>query len=284
MLYHSMSINQIRTFAHFGGNGTTCGTLENTANHLPIPWGARNFTIPTGTPFLLSDRNWVDSDGDRLTYSWEQIDTDNNAGNLGFDDGVGALIRVAKADQNGNVSFRTERAVPPLSVLLKSNPTSNDPDLLGEQVPRLSRMLNFGLVGRDIRNDTKGGAEFAKAATITVKNTGETFRIIQPTTTALKPSTKITVTWRIAGTDQLTFNCPQLDVEATNNKGASFMRLATTQNKGTNGLGQTIVTLPASINANHPTTIRLKCSNDPNGNPTNIFFAVSAQNPFITAR
>lgn len=280
MLYHSMSIDQIRTFAHIKGNGTTCGTLENIANQSPIPWADRKFTIPTGTPFLLSERNWVDPDGNGLTYSWEQIDTDSKAGSLGVDDGVGALIRVAKADTNGNVSFRTERSIPPINVLLKRNPTSNDTALLGEQVPRTQRTLTFGLTGRD----NKGGTTYIKAATLTVKNTGEAFRITQPTTTVLKPNTKINVAWRIAGTDQAIFNCPTLDVEATNNGGASFMRLATTPNKGANGLGQTTVTLPASINASLPTNIRLKCSNDASGNPTNLFFAVSAQNPFIIAR
>lgn len=229
---------------------------------------------------MLSDRNWVDPDGNGLTYSWEQIDTDRNAGNLGVDDGVGALIRVARADVNGNVSFRTERSVPRMDVLLSRSPTSNDPNLLGEQVPRTQRTLTFGLVGRD----NKGGVAMEKAATLKTRNTGEAFRITQPTTTALKPNAKVTVAWRIAGTDRTEFQCPQLDVQATNNGGTSWMQLTKVANKGTSGLGQTTVTLPASINASLPTNIRLKCSNDANGNPTNIFFAVSAQNPFITAR
>lgn len=280
MLYHSKSIDQILRFAHFGGAGSTCGTPENIPNQYPIPWVGRSFTIPTGTPFLLTERNWVDPDGDGLTYSWEQIDTDSKAGTLGVDDGVGALIRVAKADQNGNVSFRTERAIPPISVLLKRSPTSNDPELLGEQLPRTNRTLTFGLVGRDNR----GGIGLTKAATVTVKNTGEAFRITQPTTTALKSSTKVTVAWRIAGTDRPEFNCPQLDVQATNNSGTSWMQLMKVPNQGSNGLGQATVTLPANINSSLPTHIRLKCSNDANGNPSNIFFAVSAQNPFIVAR
>ncbi|HEU5474253.1 MAG TPA: M12 family metallo-peptidase [Actinophytocola sp.] len=48
-------------------------TVEDTDNHAPVVTTPASFTIPTRTPFTLSG-SATDSDGDALTYLWEQND------------------------------------------------------------------------------------------------------------------------------------------------------------------------------------------------------------------
>ncbi|MEM6700001.1 MAG: reprolysin-like metallopeptidase [Bacteroidota bacterium] len=70
--FHSFSINQINNRLR----NASCYDREPTGNTLPevsIPY-PNDLTIPLNTPFELTAIG-ADADGDRLTYSWEQLDT-----------------------------------------------------------------------------------------------------------------------------------------------------------------------------------------------------------------
>lgn len=257
-----------------------------------LPYFRKRSNIPAGTPFVLKSPAWTDADGNGISYSWEQVNANaSTAGGvaLGGDDGIGALIRVARAvDVNGLISFRPERTIPAMSLLLRPNPLATDVELRGEQIPRAStvgalnpyavRSLRFRLVGRDNR----GGVAQAEM-NLTVRRMGQSFAVLKPTTSSLLPNQVVAVEWRIAGTNNASvYNCPSLDVEYTNNGGTSFVKLKSVANTEAvvgSGIGKASITLPSTINSNLRTHIRLKCSND-----SNIFFAVSAQNPHIYAR
>ena len=52
-----------------------CGTIQTTSNSAPVIEALQNYTIPVSTPFVLN-ANATDADGDNLTYTWEQLDTE----------------------------------------------------------------------------------------------------------------------------------------------------------------------------------------------------------------
>ena len=78
--FHAVSIGQINAFINNGTTGGSCGTLVSTGNSLPTTIDAGSgFTIPQGTPFVLTGSASADPDGDALSYQWDQIDVNGTA-------------------------------------------------------------------------------------------------------------------------------------------------------------------------------------------------------------
>ncbi|NDB28358.1 hypothetical protein EB151_02275, partial [archaeon] len=75
--FHAKSIKEMTNHMR----NSTCGVLaENFSNQSPrykIPPQSLNYTIPTGTPFLLGYNIEIDDEDNeetQLLYSWEQMD------------------------------------------------------------------------------------------------------------------------------------------------------------------------------------------------------------------
>ena len=64
---------------HNGGPQTNGGTTPSTANNSPVVAAPADKTIPTRTPFTLTG-SATDSNGDTLTYLWEQTDAGGATG------------------------------------------------------------------------------------------------------------------------------------------------------------------------------------------------------------
>ena len=67
--FHHASIVQIQDYLET----TACAVSTNIGNSPPSVSPLSNYVIPKGTPFVLT-ANAIDTDGDMLTYAWEQID------------------------------------------------------------------------------------------------------------------------------------------------------------------------------------------------------------------
>ncbi|WP_449398160.1 reprolysin-like metallopeptidase [Chryseobacterium wanjuense] len=67
--FHAISIQQITNNI----KAKTCPVSTNTGNSIPTASAGLDYTIPKGTPFMLTGTG-TDANGDSLTYIWEQMD------------------------------------------------------------------------------------------------------------------------------------------------------------------------------------------------------------------
>src|SRR5690606_27413784 len=66
--FHAYSIQQVTNYI----KTTTCQTTTVTGNSIPTANAGADYTIPKGTPFMLTGAA-TDANGDVLTYDWEQM-------------------------------------------------------------------------------------------------------------------------------------------------------------------------------------------------------------------
>ena len=105
-------------------------------NTAPSVDAGRDYTVPNNTPLVLSG-SATDSDGDALTYLWEQRD-------------LGPKVPLGTADNGSSPLFRvwtptTEgvRYLPKLSTVVAGIPDD------AEMLPNLAREMDFRLTARD---------------------------------------------------------------------------------------------------------------------------------------
>lgn len=242
--FHSKSIEQITRYIEQEA-GLTCGIKQNTGNQNPQVITGTSHTIPALTPFTLSALSSSDSDGDELTYSWEQIDS-GAASSVNVDTSNNALVRVA------SLTNTAQRSIPAIDSLL----TGTLP--VGEVLPASSRPLKFRLQARD----QNGGLAYDDVK-VNVHHTGSAFAITFPQYAhQISAGQPLAVTWNVANTHLAPIHCAHVDIAVTDNNGHSFTTLLST----TANDGSASVTLPTTLGNN--AHIRVKCSN-------NIFFALS---------
>lgn len=246
-MMHSASIQQVTDYIHASSGGVSCATATTLNNNNPVANAGADHTIPAGTPFILTGSG-TDTDGDTLSYSWEQVDT-GTASHVNVDLGDNALIRV----------------FPPVSTPVRTVPRLSDltrnAQVVGEFLPATSRTMNFRLQVRDGR----GGINHDDMQ-LTVHDTGNNFVVTAPVGTSLVNGAQQLVSWDVAGTTQPPISCNSVDIALTTNGGGSFTTLLTR----TPNDGSATVNLPTNLGSrNH---IRVKCSDS-------IFFALSATSP-----
>ncbi len=140
--FHAISIEQVTTVI----KNTSCATETNTGNTSPTADAGADLTLPVGTAFKLVGTG-ADSDGDNITYCWEQIN-ENNAltvypnPNSGNDDAV--LVR------SFSPTTSPTRYIPNLSDL-RFGVNANQ----WEKVPNVGRTVDFRLT---VRDNKPGGA------------------------------------------------------------------------------------------------------------------------------
>lgn len=241
--FHSKSIEQMR--AHMA-TVPTCGTTLSLSNNAPQAAAGANYAIPANTPFVLRGAG-ADLDKDPLTYTWEQIDlgTESSSTLDMIDDGTRPLFRFVSPTSS------PERILPSLPSLLTGTLAK------GEAWPTTNRELNFRLTVRD----GQGGVA-SDDMKVQVVNTGSAFRLTSPLGVTVTPGASQAVSWDVAGTHAAPINCSKVNLFVTQNEGANWSTLATSQLNS----GSATVTLPTNLTS----SVRLKvaCSN-------NIFFAIS---------
>ena len=193
--FHAGSIAEMTAFISAGGSCFT--TPVASSNSAPSVNAGDDYTIPRSTPFLLTG-SASDSNGDSLTYQWDQLDagSSTNGSTHGTDNGSNALFRSFVPGSNPIRTF-------PQLGTLNGNTTDK-----AETLPTTARALDFRLTVRD----QKGGVE-SDDARITVDNKSGPFMVTQPnTSTTLNTSQQQVVEWDVACTDAAPVNCSTVDI------------------------------------------------------------------------
>ena len=251
--FHYHSLNQMNAVINNLGN--SCGTSQSTGNTPPTVNAGQDRTIPVSTPFMLNATG-SDSDGDSLTYTWEQYDLGPETAGVSemIDDGSRPLFRSFMPSSN------TMRYLPQMSDILAGTST------LGETMATTTRQLNFVVTARDSAGNT-----ISDAVLINVDASTGPFSVTAPTSSDnWLGDTAQTITWNVANTDSGSVNCSAVDINLSTDSGATFSQTLAT---GIENNGSATITAP-----NIDTTtarIKISCSD-------NIFFAISQSDSRIT--
>jgi hypothetical protein len=273
--FHTESLDEMTAFLTNVSTGGSCGVATPTNNTPPTISPLSNYTIPLGTPFLLT-ANATDPDtGDTttMTYTWDQFDRGTSSSSVATattDDGTRPLFRPYTATTSREKSFPSmtyvlnNSNVPPTTYV-----SGGQTYLTGETMPTTARTLNFQLTARDNR---AGGGAFSTAnmTVTTVVGTGPFKVTSQNSAVTYAGNSNQTVTWDVAGTTGGTINTANVTIQYSTDGFTTFSTLlASTANDGTES-----VTIP-----NVATTsgrIRVMAVG-------NIFFDVNDANITVTA-
>jgi len=243
--FHTGSIQQILETAERAG----CGTVTTIQNTIPIADAGADFTIPANMPFKL-EGSGSDTDGDGLTYIWEQYDT-----------GTRSTGRSSMIDNGSRPLFRSLQPSP--------SPDRYLPDLvdyaagslkIGEAIPTTSRDLNFRLTVRD----GKGGVATDEMK-VTVVAGGSLFQITEPVQgSVLEAGATTFIRWDVANTDQSPISCAAVDILMSDNGDENF---DVTIASGTANDGEHEFTVASNASSN--SVIMVRCASSG-------FFALSS--------
>lgn len=206
--FHAGSLQQMFTFSHFGG-GSTCPDLVSSSNNTPeleIPL-ENGFYIPISTPFELTAQA-SDSDGDNLTYCWEQYNT-------------GPIAELGNPVGN-SPSFRS---YPPVASPTRVFPRMHMVVINGtedvEVLPTYTRNLKFRCSVRD-NNPEIGGVAWEEVSFEATNQAGP-FRVTYPNNSIQwKAGAYTEVTWDVANTDGALVNCQKVNIKLSTDGGYNY--------------------------------------------------------------
>jgi len=253
--FHAFSIQQVTNYV----KTTTCQTTTVTGNAIPTANAGLDYTIPKGTPFLLTGAA-TDADGDILTYDWEQMNAGTSTSTI-----PSATRTTGPAFRSINPSTNPSRYFPRISTVLTGATSWK-----WEVVPTVARTMNFRLTVRD--NRAGGPANNSDDMVVTVNATAGPFTVSAPNTAvSYAGGSTQTVTWAVAGTTANGVNTANVDILLSTDGGTTYpiTLLAATPNDGSQAV--TIPNISGTTNR-----IMVKGTN-------HIFFDVSNTNFSITA-
>jgi hypothetical protein len=268
--FHSKSVDQIIAYIT-GANGNSCPVQTATGNTPPTVDAGSNFTIPRGTPFMLT-ATASDPNNPALTYCWEEFDLGpSSPPDTDADGQTRPVLRSYLPSSN------PARTFPSLQYILNN---SNVPPstyscppgtcLTGEILPSINRTMTFQVTARD--NNAGGGGISSDTVQVTVNASAGPFNVTQPNTAVtLAGGTLQTVTWNVAGTSGAPVSTANVKISLSTDGGSTFPAVlaASTPNDGSEA-----VTLPGAGS----TQARVKVEA-----VGNIFFDISDANFTITA-
>jgi hypothetical protein len=266
-----MSLYVVNTATNKGG---TCGTIGATGNTAPIANAGSDFTIPRNTPFKLKGTA-TDANNDPLTYTWEQLDNaavsdTSRIGHTANSTGISAVNSTTAPLFRSKQSSSGERTFPNMSFVL--NNVNNPADEEGEDLPNVSRALNFRLTARDSKNG--GGGVHCDAVVVTVDANKGPLSVTSPNTAvSLAAGASHTITWAVNSTNLLS---PNVKILLSTDGGGSFpfTLSASTPNDGSQS-----VTIPSNVPASSTARIIVASNNS----TTAEFFDASDVNFNITS-
>ena len=249
--FHTASLEQIVNYITIGAGGS-CPVLTNTGNNPPTIDAGPVYTIPQGTPFILSALG-QDPDGHPLTYSWEQFDL-GAASPPNTDDGSRPIFRSFAP------SISHARTFPRLFDIL------NNTASLGESLPVTTRTMNFRVTARD--NRSGGGGINSAGTQVNVRADSGPFIVTQPTSgTSWVDGTTQTITWDVANTASPPISCVSVRILMSTNGGLNFNIVLA---EDTPNDGSETLTLPVALNTGFSSVARIKVVAR-----ENIFFNIS---------
>ncbi|WP_300345971.1 reprolysin-like metallopeptidase [Chryseobacterium sp.] len=261
--FHAISIQQITNNI----KAKTCPVSTSTGNTIPTADAGLDYTIPKSTPFMLTGTG-TDTNGDSLTYIWEQIDNASSS-QTGASSAASATKASGPTFRSWTPTTSPVRYFPRMASVLAGATTTAGSEINVEALSSVARSLNFRFTVRD--NRAGGSGNNSDDAKVTVNATAGPFIITsQGSATTYTGGSSQNVTWNVAGTTANGVNAANVDILWSTNSGTTW----TTLLAGTPNDGSQAVTIP-----NVSTTtgrIMVKGSN-------HIFFDVNNANISVNA-
>lgn len=261
--FHAISIQQITNNI----KAKTCSVNTATGNSIPTANAGLDYTIPKGTPFMLTGTG-TDANGDSLTYIWEQFDNASSS-QTGASSAASATKTSGPTFRSWTPTASPVRYFPRMQSVLAGATTTAGSEITVEAVPSVARTLNFRFTVRD--NRAGGSGNNSDDMIVTVNGTAGPFAITsQSTATSYTGGSSQTVTWNVAGTTANGVNAANVDILWSTDGGNTWTTLlAATPNDGSEA-----VTIPNTTTTSG--RIMVKGTN-------HIFFDVNNANISVTA-
>jgi CSLREA domain-containing protein len=218
--FHVASLDDIVAYVQ---SIPTVGTSTPNFNIAPTFGTPPTQVIPAGTPFFLATAGVGDSNGDSLTFCWEEKD-------------LGPARPLGAADNGQSPLFRS---FPPTTTSVRYFPRL---DLwaagaigVGETLPTTNRTMNFELTVRD--NHFNGGGYNSGGVDVKVVNTGQAFDVTsQKFGASWSAGSTRTVTWNVAGTTANGINTSTVRLSFSTDGLTYPIDLGTTANDGSHDI------------------------------------------------
>jgi hypothetical protein len=217
--FHAISQDEIRTYITSGG-GSLCPVSSSTGNTPPSVNAGPDYTIPRGTPFVLTGSG-TDANNDVLAYSWEQTNPDNTP--TGGAPAAAATSITAPLFRSFAPGASPSRTFPRLTDILAGTTTT------GEILPQVARVLRFRLTARDNRSGVS-----SDEALVTVLDVNPFLITNANTPFTQAPNSTFTLTWDQTGTTAAPISAGTVNILFSADGGLTFPYLlaATTPNDG----------------------------------------------------
>ncbi|RXP64655.1 T9SS C-terminal target domain-containing protein [Lutibacter sp. HS1-25] len=255
--FHLVSVNEM--WANITSGFSNCANITLTGNNTPTVDVLPTYTLPISTPFFLN-ATASDADGDVLTYTWEQLDTQ-----------ITTAPPVATAIQ-GPVfrsyapSTSSTRYFPNLNTVIAGQLSNT-----WEVLPSVARTMKFGVNVRD--NNVNGGQSASRETTLTFNKDAGPFRVTsQSTVVSWSSGQSKEIKWDVANTNIAPINCTNVNIKLSVDGGYTYP-YTLASNIANNGTANIVVPNVTS------TLARIKVES-----VGNIFYAINAANINIQAK
>lgn len=229
--FHAISIQQVTDNI----KTKTCSILISTGNAVPTVNAGLDYSIPKGTPFLLTGSATDANTDDVLTYAWEEMDLGNATTTI-----PSVLSTTGPLFRSYPPSTSAVRYFPNMTTVLAGSFTTSGAEIPVEVMPGVARTLNFRLTVRD--NRAGGSANNTDDIAITVDGNSGPFTVdSQNSAASYKAGTTQTINWTVAGTNANGINCATVDILLSTDGGKTF---AITLLSGTPNTGIANVAIP----------------------------------------
>ncbi len=205
--FHFKSLDQITNYVDL--SIPSVGRRSATRNTPPTVSAGRNFAIPINTKFFLRAFG-NDADGDRVRYSWEQMDLGPVRDLRARDDGSSPLFRSFPP------SFSPVRFFPRAQDVILNRTTP------AEMLPKTARQMRFRVTARDSK--ASGGGYSRDEMTVRVVDTKRPFRVTIPNLSSVKwkAGTSEIIRWDPARTNWSAIGTEFVDIRLSTNGGISY--------------------------------------------------------------
>lgn len=260
--YHNVSIIQGLNYLR----SQSCDVTTAISNSVPTVEPVGDYSIPVGTPFVLTGVASDVNSEDVLTYTWEQVDSGIVTSSVfGPENTQGANFRSLFP------SSSPTRYFPRLESVIAGELTLTNPDVstTWETLSTIPREYNFALTVRD--NAPGGGGVAYTNTKITAVDNGGAFAVTsQADGQVYLTGSEQTVTWRVAGTDIEPISVGFVSISMSDDGGLTYpyVLAETTVNDGSHS-----IILPDVVSEN----VRIKVQAI-----DNVFYAVSSENVTLT--